>query len=344
MYDLLLARRQGLEDHLDLMEANDQLATLGKVLGEEMTTSVAIADVAGNELLALPIAALGAGLLSVTKWTGGKALAMFNESIRSAGNFLSKTFDGNSDYIRKAKNSLKEAGYEGTIIASAVGSLTSDGQWDSFDKDLENVLDTMVLVDKHAVQVMDYLNHTLVECRRFKSVKNNQEVLNIVDKLDELKYPDFKLPERNGNTMSLSEILPGGRVIKFSRDKNTDRIEYSMSGTKPSGETAEVNLSRSEMSSIFDKLAQINQHHKKVKQHYEDYLSFIKNWSEMVKLVDSHLSEVEGLSTHVIAEAEQKLKGNAVALSFYSGLLPRVVNYSGGYIHGVLTSLTKLIN
>lgn len=342
---VLMSYRAGLEEHISLRESHQQLIELGKILDMDLSAVSGNEEFADDakEALKSGFISLGQGVLSASKWVGGQALDLFTKSISSAGSQLMKVFESNEGLIRKIRNAASEPSYSFTLSVAQVGNLTSTGHWKDFEHDMDTLLATLESTWKHSKDVNEYLNKQLVCARKLKGAKSNDALLKVMDEFDDITYPKWNLPERNGNTMLLSDVLPEGKVFKCNYDADAGKVEYSMSGDKPAGESSDVELSKSELGTILSKLDKVNALHKAMKQAYDSYLSFIKDWGSMVKSVDSGLGEAEGLSGHVVGEAEKLLGGDAKALSFYSGFCPRVVNYTDKYIHGVLGVLAKVI-
>lgn len=345
--NLVKQYRTGLETHLSLREENQHVIDLGKVMLHEPVS----VSVDGNEdfsddakeALKSGFIKLGTGTLSASKWVGGQVLSLFTRGITEAGSQLMRAFESNAGLIRKIRSTATEPSYSFNLSVGQLGNLTSTGHWKDFEDDMDTLLSTLESTWKHGKDVQEYLNKQLVCVRKLKGVKNNNDILKIVDEFEALTYPKWNLPERNGNTMLLSDVLPEGKVFKCNYDADSGKVEYSMSGDKPAGESSDVDLSKAEIGNILSKLDKINGLHKAIKQVYDSYLSFIKDWGSMVKSVDTGLDATEGLSGHIKGEAEKLLNGDAKALAFYSGFCPRVVNYTDKYIHGVLGVLAKVI-
>jgi len=316
--------------HVDLL---DSMSTLQAV--------VKLNNRAGNEDFAESMKSLGSGALSVAKWAGGHTLDLLDKGIKTAGAQLTKTFDSNKSLIGKIPNAMKDdENHAFTFSGPLVGALTSTGQWSDFGSDLDELIKTLEGFQKHAHDVKDHLSRELVVARKLKSVKTTNDVMNVVREFEGLHYPEYKLPHKNGEWM-VSEVLPGGRVIKC-KFKDND-VVYSMSGDKPAGESHTLEASKSDLQSVLAKVAKLNDLHLQVKGSYADYLDFVKSWSSVVEEASKGLSETTNVGSQIISEAESILKGNAHALAFYSGFTPRVVSYVDKYIQDVLGVLSKVI-
>lgn len=320
----------GLEHHIRVLQTGNDVMDLGRLMLTDPHS------VAGNEAFADSMQELGSGLLSVTKWVGGKALTAFSSSLEAAGKQLSKAFDDNKSYIKRLLDTTsKGEEHPLKLTATQVAMITAKGDPDNLSKDMDIILAHLELLDKHSKEVLDHLDKQLIAVRKLKDAKHTDDVFAVIDAVKKLTYPVFKLPRHNKDVYE-SEVLPGGKEWVFN-DPDGFSPKYSMSGDTPAGEAATLSLSKSAVSELLNKLDKVNSLHQRVKQAYDGYLAFIKSWSEMVKGVDENLTKLEyRVSKSALKEAEKLLEGNTGALAFYSGFTPRVVGYADRYIHGVL--------
>ena len=319
-----------LEQHIRVIQTGNDVMNLGRLMLTDPHS------VAGNEAFADSMQELGSGLLSVTKWVGGKALSAFSSSLEAAGKQLSKAFDDNKSYISRVLSSASKAEeHKLKLTATQVAMITAKGDPDNLSRDMDLILSHLEMLDKHSKDVLNHLGAQLAAVRKLKDVKDTDDVFAVIDACAKLKYPVFKLP-RSSKDVYESELLPGGKEWSF-HDPDGSSPKYSMSGDTPAGEGAELTMSKSAASELLNKLDKVNSLHQRVKQAYDGYLEFIRSWSEMVKGVDENLTKLEyRVSKSALKEAEKLLEGNSGALAFYSGFTPRVVGYTDRYIHGVL--------
>lgn len=310
-----------LEQHIQLLQANNDVLHLGKLMSTDPHS------VAGNEAFGDSMKELGSGLLSVTMWVGGKALNAFSSGIQAAGQQLSKSFDDNKSYIKRLLGDVgKVEEHELKLTATQVAMITCKGNPDSVSADMDTLIKNLELLDKHSKAVLDYLDAQLIAVKKLKDAKHTDDVFGVIDAIEKLKYPAF----------AASATLPGGKEWTFA-DTDGKSPKYSMSGDAPAGEGGNLSLSKSSASELLNKLDKVNNLHQRVKAAYDGYLSFIKSWAEMVKDVDENLTKLEyRVSKSALKEAEKLLEGDRGALAFYSGFTPRVVGYTDRYIHGVL--------
>lgn len=320
-----------LEQHSQLMQSQREVIELGNLLRSPVAPRVVGAEDLQQKALD-SLVSVGRGLFSVTKWVGGKAIDGFLKGVTAAGNQVTKSFNDNQSLIKTLlKDVNKVADKEITIPAGKVSIITAKGDPDAIQRDMDTLIKVLEAYDKHAKDLMAFLDKELLTLKKLKSVTKGEQIHAVIDEFNALKYPTFNLGASEEGQKSA--ILPGGRCFVFT-EKNGPA--YSIAGEAPSGEGATLTLSKSEISEILNKLEKVNTLHTRVKESYDNYLGFIRSWAEMVKGVDSNLSQLDQVSKTVIGEAEKLMAGNMGALAFYSGFTPRVVGYTDKYIHGVL--------
>lgn len=329
--------REGLENHLDLIEELRAIEIIGKELNKQPNRVQT--EVAGNEDLVEGLkngmSNLGSGLFQVSKWVGGQAITLFSKGLSAAGNGLVRAFSDNDTLIRKLLQDIsREQEQEVTVAAAKVALLTCEGDFDKLSGDMNTLIRALEQLDKHSKDVLSFLDKQLLVARKLKSASTADQILKITEEFDGLKYPVFGLSHSSGNKHA-SDVLPGGKVWEFVTAEN-GAPKYLMNGDAPEGAGASITMSKSEVSAVLNNLNKVNAMHKRLKQSYDSYLSFLKSWAEMVKSVDANLAKLDKVSGTAMSEAEKLLAGEPNALAFYSGFTPRVVSYTDRYIHGVL--------
>lgn len=328
MKQALEVRVNSLAQHMELCQSLRDVQDFGKLLNTP-------GDIAGNETITLALGELGSGLLSVGKWVGGKTIQGFSYAIQGAGKQLSKAFDDNQSYIKRVSGIVNKSESSDFKLSATLSSLlTAKGDPKTLSHDMETLVNYLDMLDKHSKDINEHLSRQLTVVRKLKDVKHTDDVFKVIEEFEKLEYPVFKLPVSVKDGYQ-STGLPGGKVWSFILVDNVPK--YSMSGDAPAGGGGDLSLSKSEVSSLLQKLEKVNTLHQRVKGNYDRYLESIKSWSDMVKVVDEKLSALEYRVTKTaLTEAEKLLVGNQGALAFYSGFTPRVVGYTDRYIHGVL--------
>ena len=328
MSELKWLHIQGLENHTELVEFANQVQSLG---------SYAQGSIEGTEalgILGVGLTSLGGGLLTTAGWVGGKTVSAFANVLGGAGNILSKAFGDNDVLIKKILQQFsREEEHALKVGKDKVNLLTSDGRLDDLSKDMDALIHTLELMDKHSKDLHTYLDARMGILRGLRGVTTTEQVYALIDKHDAVKYPVLSFPHRGSNNSFESDVLPGGKVLVFTE---SPQVKYLMNGGTPDGAAAEVTMSKSEVSSLLAKLDKVNGMHKRFKAAFEDYLNFIKSWGDMVKAVEGNMSRLDKVSKSALKDAERLLGGEPTALAFYSGFTPRVISYTDRYIHGVL--------
>lgn len=322
---------QGMEHHAELVEYNTTMSLLSDRLLNDRYD--------GNEAVPAALATLGegflnlgSGVLSVAGWVGGKAVSGLGLAVGGVGNLLSHAFSSNDVLIKKILQQFSRSDEsEISLSASKVALLTSDGDLDTFERDMDALLANLTLIDKHGKDLIAFLDKRMGILRELKSVKTTEDVFKVIDKYGAVEYPALAL-KHNRDKEHWSDQLPNGKVFAFQEGTN----KYLMSGDSPEGSASSLTLSKSEVSNLLNKLDKVNGMHKRFKSNYDSYLTFIRSWAEMVKTVEGNLGGLDKVSKSALGEAEKFLGGDPDVLAFYSGFTPRVVSYTDRYIHGVL--------
>jgi hypothetical protein len=318
---------QGLENHQDLLQVNHDLVRAGNEMLNSSRT--------GNEDFVSAMKGLGNGLLTLGGWAGGKTIDAFSHVIGAAGAGLTRAFSDNETLIKKLlQNFSKIEDHELNLSKSTVALITASGDIEDISKDMDVLIRMLDVLDKHSKDMLSYLDKQLIIAKKLKGVKTADAIFAVVDEFHELKYPVFGLPHHSGDKYT-SEELPGGKTWEFAYNDGKSP-KYIMNGDTPAGGGSSITFSKAEVSALLNKLDKVNSMHKRVKQSYDSYLSFLRSWSDMVKSVDGNLGSLDKVSGSAMAEAEKILAGEPNALAFYSGFTPRVVSFTDRYIHGVL--------
>jgi len=275
---------------------------------------------------------LGSGVLTTVGWVGGKTVTAFANVLGGAGNLLSKAFSDNDVLIRRILQQFSRSDtHEIKLSKDKLQLITSDGHAQHIGQNLDTLLHTLELVDKHAKAVLDHLDARMGVLREMRNAHTTEDVYRIIDKHNALKYPVLNFSSHHGSEYT-SDKLPGGKVLVFD-ESNT---KYLMNGDTPEGSPETIEMSKSDVSSLLTRLDKVNGMHKRFKANFESYLGFIKSWGDMVKAVEPSMEKLDKVSKSALKDVERLLGGDSDALAFYSGFTPRVISYTDRYIHGVL--------
>lgn len=319
---------QGLENHTHLVEFTNELQNLnmyaqGSVEGTEVLGALGVG-----------LSTLGGGLLTTAGWVGGKTVSAFANVLGGAGNLLSKAFSDNDVLIKKIVQQFSRSEeHELKISKDKVNLLTSSGDIDDLNKDMDILIHTLELIDKHSKDLHTFLDSRMGVLRGLRSVNSTEQVYALIDKHDAIHYPVLSFPHHMRDDSYHSDVLPGGKVLVFNEPP---QVKYLMNGDTPDGASANLAMSKSEVSALLAKLDKVNGMHKRFKAAFEDYLNFIKSWGDMVKAIEGNMGKLDKVSKSALKDAEKLLGGEPAALAFYSGFTPRVISYTDRYIHGVL--------
>ncbi len=281
-----------------------------------------------------------------SKWAAGetfKALdAGFNKTTRTLLVKCGTNRQALSVLRRDAgRNGIKD-GFE--LSAAQASALTSTGKPGDFIDDLKILLEELSTLKTHERDISGYLEQLLSQIKKIESVKSNEDAAKVISAYDGLDHPYWKLKYHPADGMSVSEVLPGGRVFKFEDSESGLRVKYSMSGDKPAGEAGvfapDVNTVKTALGYI-ENINDLQQHFGKT---LTAYLALIKRWGDAVKRAASHLDGDVDVSATLKHKLDSMMDGPEDYLLFYSGFLPRVVSYTDRLIQDCIGISGKLIN
>lgn len=322
---------------------NDSLHSL-HIAGLE-THCILMDEIAGLESFAGDLGAKVTSLYSSAKFAAGETFKYLDNGFNKITRALFASYGNNKQslYVLKrdlSRNGMKE---EFTFSSSLASQLTSTGQPADFIRDTSDLLKATESLKSHCTEVNGYLESLLAEIKKISSLKSNQAALDLIGKYESLSKPVWKLPNHPTASVSVSDVLPGGKVFKFEhKDGNT--VRYSMSGDKPSGETQQDPFNQSEYDQAIKNLASVNELISYLSRQMKIYLSVIKRWGDAVKSATAALDHESEISATVKRKLEHLMDGPEDYLLFYSGFLPKVVSYLNRVVQDSIGLSGKLIN
>lgn len=322
---------------------SDSLNAL-RVAGLE-THAILLDDLAGLESFTEDLGTKLSNAFSASKFAAGETFKFldngFNKLTRTL--FASYGTSKQSLYVLKrdlSRNGLKE---EFSFSASLASALTSTGKPQDFIRDTGDLLKATQSLKAHCVEVNGYLESLLGEVKKISSLKSNTDAVALVGAVDRLTKPLWKLPNHPSSTTSVSDVLPGGKVFKFEHTEQKN-VKYSMSGDKPSGDSADDPFSKTDLDQAIKNLDQVNELISYFSRQLKTYLAIIKRWGDAVKSAELALEKETEISPMVRRKLEHLMDGPEDYLLFYSGFLPKVVAYLNRVIQDSIGLTGKLIN
>ncbi len=283
---------------------------------------------------------------SKSKWAAGETFKALDTSFNKTTRVLLTKCGSNQQalsVLRRdvGRNGIKD-GFE--LSAAQAGALTSAGKPEDFVGDLKILLEELTNLKKHAGEIEGYLEHLLAQIKKIESVKTSEDAVKVISACEGLNRPHWSLRYHPADGMSVSEVLPGGRVFKFEDSESGRRVKYSMSGDKPAGEAGvfapDVNTVKTALGYI-DNINDLQKHFGKT---LTGYLTLIKRWGDAVKRAAAHLDGDVDVSATLKHKLDSMMDGPEDYLLFYSGFLPRVVSYTDRLIQDCIGISGKLIN
>lgn len=296
----------------------------------------------GNESLFGDIfSSVGSSVYSGAKIVGGMAMDGVVTLFKKANKSLIEAYGSHStkfEFI--TKNLSKDETEEWKIDKSLLSKISSTGKAQDIIDSLDTLIKELKIVDSHRLEIESYYHKELSLFQDFKSIKNIENSISVLKKLDDLKYPDLKFGNSK-DSMAVSEPLPGGKEFAFDNKSK----KYSLITEKLTTESSEDIFSKEDIKKIMTKLDTLEELYKVIIKANSNYISYLEKYNTVVKEGFKHLEELkDDLSISVIRDLQSRLEGNPNVFSFYTGFLPKVMSYIDDYINSMSSFISKPFN
>lgn len=274
---------------------------------------------------------------------GETSINVISQATKSAVDGIIKTIGTRRMFIshtynRLNKETLKE---ELTFNSTFLKKVTRDGKPEDILDGLNDLQKTMDLLKSFLQDIEVYSSKELSYLERIASVETTDDAVSVLNGMDALKYPEFKLPESNMKNTVCSVLLPGGKVIWF--DERTHKTSI-VSFTSP-GEEVTESFAKDEVKTILTKLNKLVETYQYVVKALNQYESYTKKFNTVLGKSFAHLDTLkETLSASLLSDMRSRLEGNAKVFSLYSGFLPQLMIYLDDYVDTLSSYLSKQFN
>lgn len=309
---------------------------LNKALKELMKVN---SIVSGNEGLLIDIfSSVADKTLKGAKVVGGKLADGLITLFRKANKALVLNYGQYRTQLEHALKIMKEdEETEGVkFTKSVLSKITTTGEVDDIKSSIKLLIETLKDIDKYRLELESFYQKEISLFSDYKSVKDTESAVKLIKKMDELELPLPKLKKKQDN-MSLTELLPGGKIIKFDNSKYDFFIETE---TVTGKETEEV-YSKDQIKEIIGLLYDLDEIYRVVNKANENYIAYLNKFNSVVKDAFVHISSLDSkISSSLLRDLQSRLEGNPKVFHFYSGFLPRVMTY----VDSVMSSASEFIN
>lgn len=299
--------------------------------------------IAGNEsLLSNVFSSVQASVTTGLKWTAAKSYEGAVKALKNASGTIVNTLGTRRMAVtliasRVKKNELKESF---NFTKEFLNKCSSSGESETLQQDVETLFSALDIIKKYEMELEAFYKKELQYLKDIVSIKTTEDAISLIHKLDGLKFPIPRLDQER-DSMSASEVLPGGKYFVFNQDQSQFKIDSD-----------EVNIKENSTSfateDVIKLLTTINQgleYFKAFSNANEKYAKYIMDFNTVVGKSYLHLESLKGnISFNLIRDLESRLKGNVPVFAFYSGLLPKVTLYLDDYVGGVISFLSKQFN
>lgn len=274
---------------------------------------------------------------------GETSVNAISQATKAAVNGIVKTIGTRRMFIahthnRLNKETLKE---ELTFNTALLKKVTRDGKPSDILDGLNDLQKTMDLLKSFLQDVEVYSSKELSYLERIASVKTTDDAVSVLNGLDALKYPQFKLPESSMKNTVSSVLLPGGKMMWF--DERSDKTTL-VSFTSP-GEEVTESFAKDDVKAILTKLNKLVETYQYVVKALNQYESYTKKFNTVLGKSFAHLDTLKGtLSASLLSDMRSRLEGNTKVFSLYSGFLPQLMIYLDDYVDTLSSYLSKQFN
>lgn len=228
-----------------------------------------------------------------------------------------------------------------TFPKSFMHKVTRDGNPDDIVPSVDVMIRNLETIIKYGKDLGAYYHFELALLKDITKIKNTEDAVELVRKLEDLKLPVVKL-KTNVNSMSHSEDLPGGYV--FSYNEKTGVWQVISDGDYTTTEIDD-NYRVSDIVSVFTKLNNLMTLSQEASKLNDSYLKYLKTFNTVVAKSFQHLDSLKGeISTSLLHDLENRLNGNQPAFSFFFGSLPRVMVRLDDYVDTLSSHFSKQFN
>lgn len=319
--------------HDELVQANSLLIELDTIIdGQEGLLTDIFSSVGDHALVGAKI-------------VGGAAVDGLVKLFRNANSSLARAFGSNQTVIDQVYKQMTTAEKEGDDIEvkltpAFLAKITANGKQSDISDSINALHDTLKALDKHRLDVEAFYQKELSLFKDFRSIKDTESAISLIKKLDDLKYPvpNFKHKE---NSMLISDLLPGGKEFVF----NTTNSSYSVKNEDVTGENNDDTLSKADIVNILKRLEDLDAIFKVIHKANDNYVQYLGKFNTVVKEAFAHVDNLKGdISSSLVRDLLSRLEGNPHVFAFYTGFLPKVVNYVDGYVADVSGYFSKQFN
>ena len=288
---------------------------------------------------------IGSGIVK----EGAKAVAGFAvektvSGLKSLNTSLIKTLGTRrmllSNLLSRASKgeSKDEITFTGTILKN----YTTNGKPSGLVHGVETAVDMFKDVLQYAKDLEAYYNKELVLIQGITSLKNTQDVTEMLGKFDALKYPVPK----GGDDRSAEEVtwfLPGSRAITYTTGSH--KFSFSTREHETTVEDTTESFAQSEFKELIKKLNELVSIYKGVSDANDHYAEYLKKYNTVVGKASEHLSSLRGeVSASLLNDLGSRIEGNTLLFTFYTGFLAKVMIYLDDYVETLSSHLSKQFN
>lgn len=302
-------------------------------------------SVSGNENLFGDIFShVGTGLMNTASWIGGKAAEGMNKAFRAANSSLVQAFGSHKTKLNSILTLMKDEENKDVenikLSKEILKKITVNGKISDIEPSLESLIKFGKALNEYRLELEAYSSKELELLKDFTNIKTIEDATSRLVKLDGLKFPSPKFGN-NQNSVSKTDILPGGKIFIFNGEGN----KFTIEGESVDSHDDEAEFSVKDIEHFVKRLMTIQELYVDIHKANVGYLDYVKKFNTVVADSFKHVESLKGkISTSVMRDLESRLEGNKDLFTFYSGFLPKVTIYIDDYVNTVSDYFVKQFN
>lgn len=231
-----------------------------------------------------------------------------------------------------------------TFPASLLKNFSDNGKPSGLLGAAEVTTDMFHDILKYCKDMEAFYHQELKAIEGITSIKNTEQAAAVLDTFNKL---EAKFPVPKGadvtNNESVTWNLPGSRAITY----NVDNKKFSFVSNDHDKEVTEVteSFAQGEFKELITKLDAMVSVCKGIADANTAYGEYLKKYNTVVGKASEHLSSLRGeVSASLLNDLGNRVDGNTLLFTFYTGFLAKVVIYLDDYVETLSSHLSKQFN
>lgn len=298
--------------------------------------------IAGQEgFLGDTASAIADASLKGVNWVGGKIAGGVKTALTTISKTIIRSYGNNATKIATV-NKYRSASDVDSFKATKklIDILTANGSISEASEDIEYLVKELKHINQFILDVEAYEFKRIDLISKIKSVNSTESAVKLVADMDKLTFPvpKFKV---NNNSMSETDILPGGKVFVYSNESGY----FKITSKETERDYEDSTIDKDELFNVLKALTKLNIEFQTLSKGNDRYIKCVEKFNTVVKETFNHLDSLkDNVSGTLIKDLESRIEGDPRTFSFFGSFLPKVASYVDTLINGSTDTFIKQIN